>query len=114
MMNDSKKCNGYESMFVFLNDEDFAKHLSECPSCQIEHDKMQKLSNLINEVKPNFKKTNDFHRIVACISLFFVVGLSLPVCTVGVDTYENYVVQNTMSAEDIGFPVDEYGLIYFE
>ena len=43
----TKQCNGYEAMYTFLNDEDFERHLKECPQCAKEHEKMQKVSNII-------------------------------------------------------------------
>ena len=40
----TKQCNGYEAMYTFLNDEDFERHLKECPQCAKEHEKMQKVT----------------------------------------------------------------------
>ena len=50
-----KKCNGYESMFLFLSEEDFNKHLEVCESCRLENEKMNKVSDLIQEAKPFIK-----------------------------------------------------------
>ncbi len=114
MTNNSKKCNGYESMFTFLSDEDFATHLEVCEACKSEHVRMENLSNLLLLAKPRFKKERKMTKVLATASLFFMIAMSIPVCTYGIQELESHVIQNSMTAEDFGFPVDEYGLIYFE
>ena len=47
-------CNKYEAYFIFKSDEDFLNHVANCPDCQVEHEKMQKVSSLISEVRPYF------------------------------------------------------------
>ena len=49
-----KKCNGYESMYTFLNEDDFLKHLEVCEDCRKEQEEMDKVSNLLKEVKPYY------------------------------------------------------------
>ena len=48
---------------------------------------------------------------------FFVAvfaTLSVPLCMVGIDAYDNLVAQNTMDVQELGLPVDEYGFLYIE
>ena len=54
--NKTTNCNGYEAMFTFLSEEDFQKHLETCEECAAEHAKMQRVSELIQEVKPYIKE----------------------------------------------------------
>ena len=112
-----KTCNGYEAMFTFLSEEDFQKHLRECESCAKEHEKMQKISALIQEAKPYIKEKQKQNRILKSAAAFFVVAfaaLSIPVYMAGANMYDNLVAQNTLTAQELGFPVDEYGLLYVE
>ena len=50
-----KKCSKYEGLFIFSDNETFEKHLEECPDCKAEHEKMQKVSDLISETKFYYK-----------------------------------------------------------
>ena len=52
----TEKCSKYEAYFTFASEEDFQKHLEECEDCRKEHEKMQKISSLVQEVKPYYKK----------------------------------------------------------
>lgn len=119
-MNEEKKCNGYESMFVFLNEEDFQKHLQTCEECQKEHERMQKISNLVKEAKPCFKEKKQKKTMLKAICAVFTVAtlsLSYPIYTIGTDMYEKAAEQseeNSLTAEEIGLPVDEYGFVYID
>ena len=113
-----KKCNGYESMFTFLNEEDFKKHLEVCEDCRNEHARMQKVSELIQEAKPFIKEQNRHKRILktACAVLAVVcTTLSYPIFTVGYGAYQNTKMieeQQMITADEMGLPVDEYGFLY--
>ena len=111
-----KNCNGYESMFIFLSEEDFKKHLKECESCRLEHEKMNKVSELIQEAKPYLltqqrqqqKKTNILKTACTVFALF-IAGSFLPVLMhseVG-----ERLAMSSPSIEEMGLPVDEYGLL---
>lgn len=113
----TKQCNGYEAMYTFLNDEDFERHLKECPQCAKEHEKMQKVSDLIQEAKTYIKQKRKNTRVLVSAAAFFVAvfaTLSVPLCMVGIDAYDNLVAQNTMDVQELGLPVDEYGFLYIE
>lgn len=112
-----KTCNGYESMLTFLREEDFLVHLQECENCRLEHEKMERVSELIQEVKPYFaeekersKKTKRALR-AACVAfmLLFAGGCFQVFNTVGI--YDNIIANNSPSFEEMGLPVDEYGFL---
>ena len=110
-----KKCNGYESMYTFLSEEDFFKHLETCESCRQEHEKMQKVSELIQEAKPFIKsQKRKVSRLkaacVACAVLF--TGFSYPIYTASTNMYMAYNQENILTAEEMDLPVDEYGFLY--
>ena len=112
-----KTCNGYEAMFTFLNDEDFQKHLEVCKECANEHAKMQRISELIQDAKPYIKEKQQKKRILKTAAAFFVIAfatLSFPAYMAGVNVYDNLVAQNSMTAQELGLPVDEYGFLYVE
>ena len=112
-----KTCNGYEAMYTFLNDEDFSAHLEVCEECAKEHARMQRVSELIQEAKPYIKEKQKQGKILKTAAAVFVVAfttLSIPLCMTGVNMYDNIVAQNTLTAQEMGFPVDEYGFLYVE
>lgn len=113
-----KKCNGYESMYTFLSEEDFLKHIESCEECKKEHEKMQKVSALINEAKPYIKRQKKQSGIIRAACAVFVIlfaTLSLPIFTLGTNVYNDVIAQNqsdAMTVEEMGLPVDEYGFLY--
>ncbi len=110
----NKKCSKYEGLFVFSDEETLNSHLNECEECRLEQEKMDKVSDLIDEVKFYYyakRKKKTFLKI-ACAVLLLIFT------TVSYGVYENYdnmldTLQygESLSAEDLGFPVDSYGLI---
>ena len=109
-----KKCNGYESMYTFLSEDDFLKHLENCEECKAEHERMQKVSSLIQEAKPYIIEKRNRSKVLkaACaIFIIFFSTLSIPLYTVGTHMYED-VMASSMTAEEMGLPVDEYGFLY--
>ncbi len=108
------KCSKYEGLFVFTDDETLKKHLNECEECRKEQEKMDRVSELIGEVKSHYYSKSKKVPVlkVACIlSLLLFSTASIGVIgnyDVMVDTLQ---YGDTLSAEDLGFPVDSYGLI---
>ena len=111
------KCTKYEALFTFGKEEDLAKHIEQCEDCKAEHEKMQKISSLIQEVKPYYKKKrNDVKMLkIACsLLLFAFLGTGVGLYSFDTDVSDTLKYGATLSAEDLGFPVDSYGLIMVE
>ncbi len=108
------KCSKYESLFVFSDDETLKKHLEECEDCQKEHETMQKVSDLIGEVKFYYRKKQKkvLNFKVACaMSLVLFSSLSFGIIASNDDLVDTLRYGDSLSAEDLGFPVDSYGLL---
>lgn len=109
-----EKCTKFEALFTFSNDEELKKHIEECEECKKEMETLNKVSNLIREVKPAFiQKRKYIKEIKAACALFLVI---LSGTVLGIFSLDNNVLDTirygqTLSAEDYGFPVDSYGLI---
>lgn len=108
------KCTKYEGLFVFADEKEFLSHIVACPDCKAEHEKMNKVSKLIQEAAPQIKqKRRDFARVkLACASFGIVFCLlTLGVINLNQDVHDMIMYGQTMTVEDYGFPVDSYGLI---
>ena len=116
-----EKCTKFESLFLFRDEKELQEHLKECPDCRLEQEKMDKVSELIQEVKPYYaqKRRDSFSRLkiacVLCLGLF--TGMSI-----GYFSKDNYITtanysysesSTTQSAtiNEYGMPIDNYGLI---
>jgi len=113
----TEKCTKYEALFTFASEEDFIKHLAECKDCRKEHEKMQKISSLVQEVKPYYKKKRKDSRMlkIACSMLLFAfLGTGIGLMNYNTDISDTIKYGTTLSAEDLGLPVDSYGLIMVE
>ncbi len=115
-MDNEKKCNKYEALFIFSDDEAFNNHVKDCPDCQKEHEKYLKVSKLIKEVAPVYlermkeKKNNNLKKLACCFIAF--IGLTSFSCF---KMYDNYVAEMNADFDScvsaIGLPVDEYGFL---
>lgn len=108
------KCSKYEGLFVFSDEETLKKHLEECEECRLEHEKMQKVSNLIGEVKFHYKsKQRKLKKLRAVCAALFLVIFSTTFCVITMDSDLTDILayEDSLSAEELGFPVDSYGLI---
>ena len=108
------KCTKYEGLFIFSDKEALENHLQECEDCRVESEKMEKVSKLIGEVKFHYlQKARKLRKIKAS----FVAGLLIcfsfgcGVMTMDTDLTDALMYGDTLSAEDLGFPVDSYGLL---
>ena len=111
---DKKNCNGYESMYMFLSEDDLQKHIEECEICRAEHEKLQKISALIQEAKPYIKnKKRRKNAIKAACAMFVVLctGACFQLFFAGTGFYNDLVAQNSLTIEEMGLPVDEYGFL---
>ena len=109
-----KKCTKYEGLFVFSNEEALNKHLEECSDCKLEHEKMQKVSDLLSEVKFYYrsKKRRAMKlKAVCALMMFMFFSATIGVVSNDSDLADALIYGDTLSAEDLGFPVDSYGLL---
>lgn len=113
------KCNKYESLFVFSDEESLKKHLEICPDCQKEHSKMLQVASLAKEVKPFIKTKNTYNRkifsnIAACIIISFVAFASVQMFYVNPQVSKLKFVKANSVITQMGLPTDEYGLLEIE
>lgn len=111
------KCTKYESLFTFRTEEELKEHVKNCPECAKIEEEMQKVSELISEVKPYYEKRRKNSRVLkaACaLLILFVSGTSIGLVTSNPEIADKIMYGTTLSAEDLGFPVDSYGLISVE
>lgn len=111
----NKKCSKYESLFVFSDEETLKNHLKDCEECQAEQTKMDRVSELLDEVKFYYRSKRKKRAIqfrVAC-ALFLVAfsSLSFGIALNDEDLIDTIRYGKELSAEDLGFPVDAYGLL---
>lgn len=108
----NKKCEKFESLFIFSDEETLKNHVAECDDCKAELEKMEKISDLIKEVRPHYKK-NRFDAVrVACVLFAFVIsGLTFKVVDANYNLIDTVMYGSELSAEEIGFMTDDYGLI---
>ncbi|MCQ2753707.1 MAG: hypothetical protein MJ231_01520 [bacterium] len=108
------KCSKYEGLFIFSDEKTLQEHIESCEECKHEHEKMQKVSDLLSEVKLYYKgKKQRFKKLKAICAAFFLVIFSTTSTIVYNDTdvVDSIVYGDTLSAEDLGFPVDDDGLL---
>lgn len=111
------KCTKYEALFTFADEQTLKEHLEVCEDCRAEQEKMDRVSELISEVKPFYKKKRPapHHLKVACILFALVIGgASIGVVGTNQDIMDYIKYGETLSAEDYGFPVDSYGFLLVE
>lgn len=111
----TKKCNKFESLFIFLDEETLQTHIAECEDCKAEFEKMEKVSELIQEVKPHYlkKKKNRFDAVrIACVMFAFVVGgVTFHIADTNYGIIDTVRYGTQLTADDLGFQTDDYGLI---
>ena len=110
------KCSKYESLFTFSDEETLNAHVKECEDCAKEHEKMQQVSSLLDEVKLYYyakrKEKRAKLRAVCAVMVFALfTSLSLGLVLTNEDLTDTLKYGQTLSAEDYGFPVDSYGLL---
>lgn len=113
----SEKCTKYESLFLFSDEVTLKAHIEECPECRAEHEKMQRVSELLQEVKPHFvaKRKRFAQMKIACaISFILLSGTVLGLVNLNPEIYDTVRYGSALEAEDFGFPVDDYGFLLVE
>lgn len=108
------KCTKFEGLFVFSDDETLKNHINECEDCRKEAEKMEKVSALIDEVKLYYraknKKRQKFKLACAMLLLLFST-FTFGYVASNDDLLDSLKYGENLSAEDLGFPVDSYGLL---
>ncbi len=108
------KCKKYEGLFIFGDEKEFLSHIADCEDCTAEHEKMKRVSELIQEVAPQLKKKRRMvsQLKLACASFVLIFCVStLGIINLNTDIRDTLLYGQTLSVEDYGFPVDSYGLI---
>lgn len=115
-MNNEKKCNKYEGLFVFQSEDALNEHLEQCPDCKKEHEKYLRVSELVKEVAPVYLKKKQTQKIsmIKKLACCFVAFVGLTAFT-GYKVYDNYCFQANYVDDSyistMGMPVDEYGFL---
>ena len=63
------KCSKYEGLFVFSDEKTLLEHVENCPDCKAEHEKMQKVSDLLSETKFYYRQKNRVVRKIKAVCL---------------------------------------------
>ena len=109
------KCSKYENLFIFSDTETLETHLAECEECRKEDEVQKKVSSLIDEVKFYYyaqrKKRMTRLRAACAMVLLLFTTLSFSLAINNEDLTDTLMYGTTLSAEDLGFPVDSYGLL---
>ncbi len=106
------KCNKFESLFIFSDEKTLKEHLLNCTECRKEYEKMNRISDLINEVKPEFKKPANVGLKIACALFLFVIGgVSIQMLDLQYGFLDTIKYGSPLTIEELGLPTDDYGLI---
>lgn len=106
------KCNKFESLFIFSDEKTLKEHILKCSDCRAEYEKMQRVSDLIQEVKNEYKKPSNVGIKVACaLFLFIAGGLSIQTLDLQYGFLDTVKYGSPLTIEDLGLPTDDYGLI---
>lgn len=107
-----KKCNKFEALFTFSDEETLMKHIAECDDCRKEFEKMNRVTELIGEVKPHYKKDNFKAVKVACVMFAIMIGgTTFEIANNNYNIIDSIKYGQQFTAEDLGFQTDDYGLI---
>ena len=113
----NNKCSKYEAVFIFANDETLKSHLETCDDCKKVQEELDKVSSLLREVKPYYvsKRKNTAKLKAACAAMVILLsGVTLGIVNFNSDVSDMLKYGTTLSADDLGLPVDEYGFIMVE
>jgi len=106
------KCNKFEALFTFSDEKTLMEHIAQCEDCRAEYEKMNKVSELIKEVKPHYKKERFTAVKVACLLFAFIIGgVTFQIADTNYGIVDTIKYGQQFTAEDLGFQTDEYGLL---
>ncbi len=109
-----KKCTKYEALFTFSDEKTLKEHVLTCEDCQAEQELMDKVSELLQEVKSEFlERRRSFAKLKAVCAAFAILfsGVTLGIINLNTDIADTIKYGHVLTIEDYGFPVDSYGLI---
>lgn len=112
-----EKCTKFEAYFTFSDEETLLKHIENCPDCRAEYERMQKVSSLIQEAKPYFiEKRRNFAKVKMACAVFAMClfATTFGIVNFNTDISDTIKYGSVLSAEDLGLPVDSYGLLMVE
>ncbi|MCI1273552.1 MAG: hypothetical protein LKG27_03860 [Clostridiaceae bacterium] len=113
----TNKCTKYQGLFIFADEKTFLSHVDSCDECKAEHEKMERVSALIQEVKPLYRQNKSRTKALkaACVMFaLFVFGVSFTALDSKFSIMDTLKYGQAVSLEDMGFPVDSYGLLMVE
>ncbi|MCD8378453.1 MAG: hypothetical protein LUB59_06670 [Candidatus Gastranaerophilales bacterium] len=107
-----KKCTKFETLFTFCDEKTLTEHVNQCEDCRREYEKMNKVSALIQEVKPHYKQNKYYAVRVACLLFAFIIGgVTFQIADMNYGLVDTIKYGQRFTAEDLGFQTDEYGLL---
>jgi len=116
--NNDKNCNKYEALFIFKNEKELFEHIETCPTCKYVHEKMKKISELIQEVRPYYIKrrasSKNFLKIACTLFIGIFTGLMIGYFVQYTTTVNYYSAESSSTIQttnEYGIPIDNYGLI---
>lgn len=113
-----KKCHKFKELFISEDENALLEHVKKCPDCCREYENMKKVSGLISEVSFNFIRQRRLKKAAAAtvaasflmiFSAFFAFQIMTPESFV--NSTIAYIQGNDCTYEEMGLPVDDYGLI---
>lgn len=108
----TEKCNKFEALYTFSDEKTLLEHIETCEDCRAEYEKMNKVSDLIKEVKPHYKKDRFKAVKVACVLFALMVGgTTLEIASMNYNILDEIKYGQQFTADDLGFQTDDYGLI---
>lgn len=115
-----KKCDKYQSLFIFRDEDELNAHLEVCEDCRQVHSDMHKLESLIQSSKSvHFKQKTSLklNKIVAAIGLFVFVsvftGNVIAFNSIEIHPKHQEVIEliNNSIFNQMKLPTDEYGIM---
>ena len=113
----TNKCNKNEGIFTFGNEEMLKEHINSCEDCKREQELMDKVSDLLKEVKPFYVRKRKSHaklKMACAVFAILLSGAVLGVVNLNPEISDVLKYGTSLSADDFGFPVDSYGLLMVE
>ena len=110
----NEKCNKYEALFIFTKKKKLRSHIKNCEDCRKEDELMNRVSELIQEAKPQILKarTERGRLKIACAAFAILLsGTLFGIINFNQDISDTLRYGAPLTIEDYGFPVDSYGLI---